>query len=124
MNNSHKKSAGLWVWALGLLALLSVVNAQAKAPATPTSPPDPPSKIRLIESYGKLPLSFELNQGQTDKEVKFLSRGPGYSLFLTPTEAVLTLAKPEPKAQVGSSNTPSVRPMSLIAFAASGLGIP
>jgi Beta-propeller repeat len=36
-------------------------------------------------------LSFEVNQGQTDARVKFLSRGPGYTLFLTPTEAVLSL---------------------------------
>ncbi len=48
---------------------------------------------RAVESYGKLPLSFEANQGQTDPQVKFLSRGNGYSLFLTATEAVLVLKK-------------------------------
>jgi hypothetical protein len=42
-------------------------------------------------SYGTLPLSFEVNQGQSDERVKFLSRGKGYSLFLTPAEAVLRL---------------------------------
>ena len=46
---------------------------------------------RLVEGYGKLPLSFEINQGQTDSQVKFLSRGPGYTLFLTGEEAVLSL---------------------------------
>jgi hypothetical protein len=40
-------------------------------------------------AYGRLPLSFEANQGQTDAHVNFLSRGQGYSLFLTPTQAVL-----------------------------------
>src|SRR2546423_10905425 len=45
----------------------------------------------LHESYGKLPLSFEANQGQTDHLVKFLSRGNGYGLFLTSSEAVLRL---------------------------------
>jgi hypothetical protein len=43
----------------------------------------------------KLPLSFEANQGQTDARVKFLSRGPGYTLFLTGDEAVLGLRKSE-----------------------------
>src|ERR1700750_3095135 len=43
--------------------------------------------------YGRLPLSFEANQGQTDSRVKFLSRGQGYSLFLTQKEAVLALKK-------------------------------
>src|SRR6266404_6486618 len=47
------------------------------------------------DRYGKLPLSFEINEGQTDAQVKFLSRGPGYDLFLTPTEAVFNLRKPQ-----------------------------
>ncbi len=50
---------------------------------------------KVVESYGKLPLSFEANQGQTDARVDFLSRGNGYSLFLTPSEAVLALRKVE-----------------------------
>jgi hypothetical protein len=49
------------------------------------------------DTYGKLPLSFEPNQGQTDQQVKFLSRGPGYALFLTPAEAVFTLRTPTGK---------------------------
>ena len=48
-------------------------------------------KARVVESYGKLPLSFEANRGQSGSQVKFLSRGNGYSLFLTATEAVLSL---------------------------------
>ena len=43
--------------------------------------------------FGKLALSFEANQGQADEQVKFMSRGNGYTLFLTPTEAVMTLKK-------------------------------
>jgi hypothetical protein len=46
--------------------------------------------------YGKLPLSFEQNQGQVDEQVKFLSRGNGYTLFLTATDAVLSLTAPSP----------------------------
>src|SRR5438874_4343497 len=49
---------------------------------------------RVSEAYGKLPLHFEANRGQTHEDVRFLARGPGFSLFLTPTEAVLTLMKP------------------------------
>ena len=48
----------------------------------------------VVENYGRLPLSFEANQGQTDPQVKFLSRGRGYALFLTGDEAVLSLRKP------------------------------
>ena len=46
---------------------------------------------RVSENYGKLPMSFEANQGQADQQVKFLARGQGYGLYLTPTETVLSL---------------------------------
>jgi hypothetical protein len=48
----------------------------------------------VTASYLKLPLAFEANQGQTDQQVKFLSRGRGYAPFLTGEEAVLRLRKP------------------------------
>src|SRR5438105_2820874 len=50
------------------------------------------------EAYGKLPLSFEINQGQADQQVKFLSRGNGYNLFLTPAEVVLSLSNRDKSA--------------------------
>src|SRR5262245_8291625 len=40
-------------------------------------------------AYGRLPLYFEANRGQSDSQVKFLSRGSEYTVFLTSTEAVL-----------------------------------
>jgi IPT/TIG domain/Beta-propeller repeat len=43
------------------------------------------------ESYGRLPLLFEQNEGQVDPAVRFLSRGRGYSLYLTASEAALRL---------------------------------
>src|SRR5438445_6512355 len=54
---------------------------------------------RVSESYGKLPLQFEANRGQTHKDVRFLSRGAGYSLYLTADEAVLVLNKPPADAK-------------------------
>ena len=41
--------------------------------------------------FGELPLSFEVNAGQADEQVKFVSRGQGFALFLTEGEAVLSL---------------------------------
>jgi hypothetical protein len=57
------------------------------------------TNARVSESYGKLPLQFEANRGQTHKDVRFLSRGPGYSLYLTAGEAVLVLSKPNADAK-------------------------
>ena len=48
-------------------------------------------RFKVADPYGELPLGFEPNLGQTDSRVKFLSRGTGYTLFLTPAEAVLAL---------------------------------
>jgi len=61
---------------------------------------EPAVRARAVESYGKLPLSFEANQGQTDRRVKFLARGSGCSLFLTGNEAVLSLRKGSQKSKV------------------------
>ena len=56
-----------------------------------TAQPNAATKARINEAYGKLPLSFEANVGQADPRVDFISRGSGYTLFLTPREAVLAL---------------------------------
>jgi len=61
-------------------------------------PPTQTKKAEIADHYGKLPLSFERNEGQHDPEVMFASRGPGYDLFLTAAGAVLTLPKPRPPA--------------------------
>src|SRR5215471_1019847 len=57
----------------------------------------------------QLPLAFEPNTGQTDPQVKFLSRGNGYTLFLTKDEAVLALLDKVEQdssraSQIGSAN--------------------
>ncbi len=49
----------------------------------------------IAEAYGRLPLSFEANEGQAHESVRFISRGQGYSLFLTAQEAVLALRQDE-----------------------------
>ncbi len=63
----------------------------ADQPAPRAETPDEATREHVGEAYNKLPMSFEENRGQVDKEVRYVSRGPGYTLFLTPTEAVLSL---------------------------------
>ena len=62
--------------------------------------------VRVSENYGKFPLHFEANRGQIHKNVRFLSRGPGYSLYLTAGEAVLVLSKPNADTKRDSRSTP------------------
>ena len=76
--------------AIGMAALMLF----GAAPIPPDEWNETDTQQRL-EVYGELPLIFEANQGQTDARVDFLSRGRGYTLFLTPTEAVMSLVLPE-----------------------------
>ena len=54
----------------------------------------PQEEQTAVSAFGNLPLSFEANEGQTDREVQFIARGSGYNLFLTSSEAVLALSQP------------------------------
>ncbi|HVB58295.1 MAG TPA: choice-of-anchor D domain-containing protein [Candidatus Acidoferrales bacterium] len=58
--------------------------------STPETHPEL-TRAEMAEAYGKLPLAFEKNMGQTNPQVQYLSHGQGYELFLTPQEAVLSL---------------------------------
>ena len=62
-----------------------------------------PSSHPAVSAYNQLPIYFEPNRGQTDAQTRFVARGKGYTLFLTPSEAVLDLhsadqTKPEASA--------------------------
>ncbi|MGZ5442602.1 MAG: DUF7948 domain-containing protein [Thermoanaerobaculia bacterium] len=70
--------------ALSLVAVAMFATA-TEAAAAPVTGSDADA------TYGRLPLLFERNDGQLDPAVRFLSRGDGYSLFLTSTEAALRL---------------------------------
>lgn len=88
---------------LCLFMSVAVFPVKSQSPSTaPFTPPDRPASrgasARLASSYGKLPISFEPNKGQTDKAVQFVARGSGYVLFLEPDEAVMTLFTEVPTA--------------------------
>jgi len=62
--------------------------------------PKSSAEAPVASDFGRVPLSFEVNQGQSDSRVKFLSHGNGYSLFLTDSAAVLVLAKHENRSKL------------------------
>ena len=76
--------------------LIPVVIALAAADRPSTATPKTASSraaVRLEAHYGDLPLAFEPNAGQTDPQVRFLTRAPGMIVFFTDTEAVMVLHK-------------------------------
>jgi len=100
--------------ALTLALTLSATAFPQSNPANPQASPIQNTRANpaLAENYGKLPLSFEANQGQSDPQVKFLSKGNGYTLFLTNKSAVLALTKPEkkPGCPILTDRTPTGKP--------------
>ena len=97
--------------ALGLSNVLAMGNS-SEAPTQP----QPQAQLWVT------PMHFELNKGQTAEQVDFVSRGPGYTVFLTPGEAVLSLQankhehQPAPREQSArrAANPDHLR-MSLVA---------
>ncbi|PYP19022.1 MAG: hypothetical protein DMD54_03995 [Gemmatimonadetes bacterium] len=84
---------------LGLFTFLAAFAAPAGAA----------TQARISDTYGRLPLQFEANQGQAHQDVRFLSRGPGYSLYLTAAEAVLVLSRPNPEGKHDGRSAPGQR---------------
>ena len=97
------------LFALGLCFAGIAASAQSAALPAARSAAD---SQRLAANYGKLPLSFEPNLGQTAKQVQWLSRGPEYTLFLAGNEAVLEMNKITAAKRGGTSReelSPSIR---------------
>ena len=84
-----------------LVAMPPQMNNALAHSSMRASDTDVTKKARAGESYGKLPMTFEVNAGQTDARVKFIARGAGYSLYLTPTESVFVMSRQhgEPKEE-------------------------
>jgi hypothetical protein len=59
---------------------------------------------RLMSLYGRVPLRFEANQGQTDPSVKFLSRVSNATVFLTADEAVVRSANTVLRMRLQTAN--------------------
>ena len=76
------------VW---MFVAVSLSHAQSAAPLVPRS--------TTSTQYGRLPLTFEANQGQLPPQVNFISRGPGYTAFLTSDGMALSL---RPKVSASS----------------------
>ena len=69
----------------------------------------PPGSLQADRRYGKLPLSFEPNHGQAAKDVRFISRGTGYSLAMSASEAVLALQGTSQKTKVEDRQSSIIR---------------
>jgi hypothetical protein len=72
---------------ISLFLIIPVLSIAVPLTASTAAPPAA-TPIRVVDTYGNLPLHFEANQGQTDSQVQFLARSGGS------TEAFVTQLNP------------------------------
>jgi hypothetical protein len=107
-------TAGVVVLGLGSDVRLTSANPAVQSSVFVRDLSPAQSQPAALTSYDRLPLVFEPNLGQTDPQVKFMTRGNGYSLFLTDGAAVLSLGH----AKSGKESTG--RPSSVIRMGLAG----
>jgi hypothetical protein len=89
------------------------------APAFRAGAQPAPHVPEAVRAYGRLPMTFEKNVGQSDGQVRFLARGAGYALFVTDTETVAVLRKADP-AQHRPKNQKKADPPAVIRMQLAG----
>jgi uncharacterized repeat protein (TIGR01451 family) len=107
MKFPHFLSGSLAVSFPILFALVLVLMLSALGSVQAVADLSDPQKAVLVtakqdrniwdEKFGKFPLLFEQNIGQAPPEVKFISRVPGFTLFLMGKEALLTFRNYSPE---------------------------
>src|SRR5580704_2988054 len=94
----------LWQFYLAIGVMLAA-SANPSAAQAPSSKQQADSTVHAAGQKAaaakalSLPLFFEANKGQSDPQVRFLTRGSGYTMFLTPAETVLSESQAPPKGK-------------------------
>ena len=90
------------------------------APGSWAAPVGEVERARVLKDFARSPLSFEENRGQTDPRVRYLTRGKGYTLYLTEQGAVFSLSGvPSEPGAAGPTPTP---PGAALRMALAGTG--
>src|ERR1051325_3129629 len=97
---NHVKSKPLLLYACPIL--IAAILIQVKVTLPKRNPgaqgPNKAKKASTLDAHGKLPRSFEAIHGQTDASASFLYRGNGYTMYLTPSAALITVSSGAAKA--------------------------
>ena len=114
--NPVKKIGASLFFTLALMTLIYLLlpNGRSVGAAPQLQPPGTNTRAlaasvradqkQMRMNMGQLPLSFEMNHGQFDPQVRFASRGANLKAFLTQSEAVFVLRKP------GSNSAAQAKP--------------
>src|SRR5579883_1940036 len=83
---------GRFAYGLSIAGAVVLLIGAALAPEPGATPPVAGPRSALGTRFAHLPLAFEPNVGQSRPEVKYFSRGRGYTLSLAATSATLRLS--------------------------------
>ncbi|MGV3719337.1 MAG: fibronectin type III domain-containing protein [Actinomycetota bacterium] len=89
LKSASKWMSGLLVVCVGVVGAFLGAKGKAPLPAGPTNE----QKQNVHAVMQRLPLTFQENRGQAGGNVKFLTRGAGYTFWMSPTSTTLALAK-------------------------------
>ena len=90
-----------------LLMALTMAQGLSIGLHTPTTAPASTVAPSAGVDFGKLPLSFEANAGQTDTSVKYMTHASGGTMYFTPAEVVLALQSAQPNSKRQPPGAPS-----------------
>ena len=80
MKNATKTVGYLAGWGFLCFCAVVILAGPGPVPRSEQHGFGPSGLEAVMQPYGSLPRSFEANEGQADRRVKFLSRGTGYHL--------------------------------------------
>jgi YD repeat-containing protein len=89
--NVTAKAAGAALQPVGIHPAATTLAAPLPAPANHLPAQATPASFTAAQHLASRPMSFEINVGQSNPAVKFLSHAGGYTLFLTGPSAVLAI---------------------------------
>lgn len=95
MNKARLFLLGFGCSIMAVIGHFAVMSGSARSARffTPKTGTDALAGPRL-QSGGKLPLAFEVNQGQTEARIDFIAHARGYNFFVGSTEADFLIAQP------------------------------
>lgn len=116
LKSASKWMSGLLVVCVGVVG--AFLGANGKAP-TPGGSSEKDAKQSVKAAMQRLPLTFQENRGQAGGDVRFLSRGAGYTFWMSPTSTTLALAQlggpdAKEKARAGKPLPASVMRMRMV----------
>ena len=84
------------------------VLPQGYGESIPSKEVDDATKVKVQESYGKLPLYFIQNDGQINEKVQYYEKGSGHAMFFTARGVYLSLMR-GPQTEEKNYKSPEVR---------------